>query len=44
MCSSRFLLPVLQMQVIIEAMTKSEIRKSLHNLSTNLSQAFEDTI
>ena len=32
------------MQVIIEAMTKSEIRKSLHNLSTNLSQAFEDTI
>ena len=42
--SSRFLLPVLQMQVIIEAMTKSEIRKSLHNLSTNLSQAFEDTI
>ena len=32
------------MQVIIEAMTKSEIKKSLHNLSTNLSQAFEDTI
>lgn len=42
--SFRFLLPVLQMQAIIEAMTKSEIRKSLHNLSTNLSQAFEDTI
>ena len=42
--SFRFLLPVLQMQVIIEAMTKSEIRKSLHNLSTNLSQAFEDTL
>ena len=32
------------MQVIIEAMTKAEIRKSLQNLSTNLSQAFEDTI
>ena len=44
MYSSRFLLPVLQMQVIIEAMTKSEIRKSLRNLSTNLGQAFEDTI
>ena len=32
------------MQVIIEALTKSEIRKSLKNLSANLSQAFEATL
>ena len=40
----RFLLPVLQMQVILEAMTRSEIRKSMRNLSANLHQAFENTI
>ena len=32
------------MQVMIEALTKSEIRKSLKNLSANLSQAFEATL
>ena len=32
------------MQAILGAMTKSEIRKSLRNLSADLGQAFEDTI
>lgn len=32
------------MQSILEAMTRSEIRKSLRNLSANLGQAFEDTL
>ena len=32
------------MQVILEAMTKSEIRKILRNLSANLGQAFQNTI
>lgn len=32
------------MQSILEAMTRSEIRKSLLNLSANLGQAFEDTL
>ena len=32
------------MTVIIEALTKSEIRRSLKNISANLSQAFEDTL
>lgn len=32
------------MQVILEAMTRSEIRKSLRNLSASLGEAFEDTI
>jgi len=42
--STRFLLPVLQMQFVLEAMTRSEIQKSLRNLSANLGQAFEDTL
>ena len=32
------------MQVIVEAMTRSEIRKILRNLSSDLGQAFEDTM
>ncbi len=32
------------MQVILEAMTRAEIRRSLRNLSASLGQAFEDTI
>lgn len=32
------------MQVILEAMTKSEVRKMLRNLSANLGQAFEGTL
>lgn len=32
------------MQVVLEAMTKSEVRKTLRNLSANLGQAFEDTL
>ena len=32
------------MQVVLEALTRSEIRKSLKNLSVDLSQAFEDTL
>lgn len=32
------------MQVILEAMTRAEIRRSLRNLSASLSQAFQDTI
>ena len=32
------------MQSILEALTKSEIKKSLSNLSANLGQAFENTI
>lgn len=40
----RFLLPVLQMQSIMDQMTKSEIRKCLRNLSTNLNQVFENSI
>ena len=40
----RFLLPVLQLQGVLEAMTKSEVRASLNNLSPNLGQAFENTI
>ena len=40
----RFLLPVLQLQGILEAMTKSEVRRYLNNLSPNLGQAFENTI
>lgn len=39
-----FLLPVLQMQSILEAMTRSEIKASLSNLSASLGQAFENTI
>lgn len=40
----RFLLPVLQIQSILEAMTKSEIKASLGILSANLGQVFENTI
>ena len=40
----RFLLPVLQLQGVLEAMTKSEVKASLSNLSANLGQAFEKTI
>ena len=40
----RFLLPVLQIQTILDQMTKSEIRRCLRNLSGNLNQVFEDSI
>ena len=40
----RFLLPVLQLQAVLEAMTKSEVKASLRDLSANLGQAFENTI
>ena len=40
----RFLLPVLQLQGVLEAMTKSEVKATLSNLSANLGQAFENTI
>ena len=32
------------MQSIVEAMTRTEIRRSIGNLSANLGQAFEDTL
>lgn len=32
------------MQIILEAMTRAEIRRSLRNLSASLGQAFQDTI
>ena len=32
------------MQVVLEAMTKSEVRKALRSLSASLSQAFENTV
>ena len=35
---------MLQMQFILDAMTRAEIRKSLSNLSANLGEAFTDTI
>lgn len=35
---------MLQIQAVLEALTKSEIRKSLRKLSASLGQAFEDTI
>lgn len=41
---ARFLLPVLQLQRVLEAMTKSEVKASLRDLSANLGQAFENTI
>lgn len=40
----RFLLPVLQLQGVLEAMTKSEVKASLRDLSASLGQAFENTI
>lgn len=40
----RFLLPFLQMQEILDQMTKSEIRKCLRKLSANLDRVFENTI
>lgn len=40
----RFLLPVLQIQAILDQMTKSEIKRCLRNLSANLNQVYEDTI
>lgn len=41
---ARFLLPVLQIQEILDQMTKSEIKRCLRNLSANLDQVYEDTI
>lgn len=40
----RFLLAVLQMQPLLETVTKSEIRKYLRNLSLDLGQAFRNTM
>ena len=40
----RFLLPVLQLQGVLEAMTKSEVKATLSSLSADLGQAFENTI
>ena len=39
-----FLLAVLQMRTISEAMTKTEVRKALRLMSSDLGQAFEETI
>ena len=40
----RFLLAVLHMQGITEALTKSEIRRYINTLSADLGQAFSDTL
>lgn len=40
----RFLLAVLHMQGITEALTKSEIRRYVNNLTADLGQAFSDTL
>lgn len=39
-----FLLPALQIRTILEQITKADVRKTLNNLSTNLTEAFQSTM